>query len=693
MERSIAILSLILTGIVSSIVLLSLFFTQNSFLYLPYICISYAVLAFLTPRLTIFVFLFALPIFGNRPSTEQSYYFFILACSLNLGLCISLFKKTLQTKLYQELSKPESILVLLCLYVFISLLSLFPIPIIESLNYLKSYLPALGDIPAWGSLVLHISKVTENHLLYPLLSFLWTCLAFNLSIFVLLLSRNNTKTQLCFSSAILLGLCSSILAGLLDYYQFIDLRFFRSLDPIVNSGNIQFRIQSFFGHSGWFAEYITLSFPFVLCLLLLPLRFSLRVAFILTFMVIGEIVLILSYQRGGWLSYPLTLFVIWAAIYIVYQIESNKQNVIDALKKSLGKILICLPLTVGLSLILIFALSSTHILKPQTSVSLENYWQRAKQIQNSSDRTDFMKAGFAIGVLHPIFGAGSESFASAFEREFVEKKGSHFGELNLPLHGTAHNVYFQTLAGKGFVGLFSLLCLVLAALFIWTKAILKNNSLSTQTIITLLIAISSLCAFLIYGNVQEVFYIQPLQYLFFFVFALGITAANLRVEMSARYNSTLWLSVLLLFLAHLFYQAIYPAYALKQMNRPNTWGCYLEEKDEQGETFKWCAKKAEQFVPVINSDNKKYAMFRIKMGFSKFQPNTVSLIVYIENKKVYEQTVSALEEYAIKVPINDEIAKNLEDRVLIRLETASYFIPTMMIPNSDDRRILSYQLK
>ena len=49
-------------------------------------------------------------------------------------------------------------------------------------------------------------------------------------------------------------------------------------------------------------------------------------------MSLTEFTLILAYQRGGWISYPLTLLVVWFCIYVLDEDEQSAAEVIAKAK-------------------------------------------------------------------------------------------------------------------------------------------------------------------------------------------------------------------------------------------------------------------------------------------------------------------------------------------------------------------------
>jgi hypothetical protein len=90
----------------------------------------------------------------------------------------------------------------------------------------------------------------------------------------------------------------------------------------------------------------------------------------------------------------------------------------------------------------------------------------------------------------------------------------------LDMYGSAHNVFAQTFAGKGAVGLIALVLLVGTSLAAAIRR-LRGPEASMQASVVALIALGTTAAFTIYGQVQEVFYIVPLQLMVFTAFGLA----------------------------------------------------------------------------------------------------------------------------------------------------------------------------
>lgn len=453
----------------------------------PILCAAVIGFSSLAPRAMCSISLALLPLGGNRPGTPHAFHAALVGASLLIGLSIRrlLTSRRRAVQSFEEIITNPLLLAGL-LYCFCSVASLTAVPINHVIDEVRN-LTNFSYPREIGSSLLSILKTGEHTLLYSYVSVYLTLLAYALGLNIFWLCRENSthRTSRVFLSAIGLGLLASGIIGLLDYYHLSDLRWFRPLDPIVNPGYQQFRLQSFFAHSGWYAEYVTLAMPTCLVLLALNAPFWLRVVTVILGLALGEFILILTYQRGGWISYPVTLFAVWAAIYVVRCLEQHRIDVASALRRSLGKILVSLPLTVIVSLALVTGIQG----KESIESALSPYISRFKDIQRTGDRTDFFFAGLLIGSKHPILGGGADSFAWQFDREFESPQGSFFSRYVLPLHGSAHNVFAQTFSGKGIAGLISLLAIPYL-LIRGCRRIISDNA---QPISSKLVALSGGC--------------------------------------------------------------------------------------------------------------------------------------------------------------------------------------------------------
>jgi hypothetical protein len=103
------------------------------------------------------------------------------------------------------------------------------------------------------------------------------------------------------------------------------------------------------------------------------------------------------------------------------------------------------------------------------------------------------------------------------------------------MYGSAHNVFAQTFAGKGAVGLIALVLVVLTTLAAGVRT-LRRPDAPPRTRVVAMIALGMVAAFGIYGQVQEVFYIPTLQFTVFagFGLAAGLEAPTGTADRSRR---------------------------------------------------------------------------------------------------------------------------------------------------------------
>lgn len=635
--------------------------TSNYSLLIPVIILS----SFFFPATSISLCLLLLPLGGNRPGSAHAALSIIVGCSLYIGLAAHIFRNHFVVR---SVATGSTVIYAILLYATISLLSLISLPWPYTLEALHN--SSLHDL----------LQVSEHSLLYPIQSAFLTILAVALGIQIATFCKHCPTHRHTFAVAILLGLVNSIFIGLADYYEVISLAGFRDLDPIVNPGGIQFRLQSFFAHSGWFAEYITLTIPFTLALLCKRWSFWFRVVLILCIMLLGEFTLILTYQRGGWLSYPLTLLVIWTALYVTRRIEKGEYSFIKAVKSSALKIIISLPLTIALSLLLVTQLKKEY----NNTEVMHSYFDRFKAIGHTSDRTDFFYAGVLIGLQHPILGAGCESFASEFERLFEDPAGKYYKKFTLPLHGSAHNVYAQTFAGKGFLGLGALLWCCISTLLA-LGYLREKHALPLEQQVYILLGASFTAAFLIYGNVQEIFYIQSLQYLFFI--ALGITASAIP-EHSIRLKNNTACILLVAIGLHIAWEFIWPAGSITRWQTPPRIPCFAAEPHPIHNSFRWCGPAS--FIEYQPDDAERIAkhITLTLQSTASTAARPITVQIHVPDTKDVHVTVS-LEPVTVNIPIP---TLNAGESIPVLFNTQQWFIPAQVLPDSRDQRKLSFQL-
>lgn len=586
----------ILVGLISAYAALAPL--GDSGLALSLLIIGWLIAAIYYPCQMLAATLFLFPVVGlNRPSMPQTVVFYQLESALLVGLCLRwLMEPRDSTQFKWSLAHP--ITLFLGLYFAAGVMSLTSLPITEVLEAFSTV------SPKWRWLA-----VGEGSVLYPLLT-----VVYQLQLFVLFLLIVNFPTTWQGSPklwvlALAGGLALSVLAGLLDYYGVIDLRLIRPLDPLVNAGGVQFRLQSFAGHSGWYAEYLTMAAPCTLALLLLPIPRKWQMLFIILFLVLVEYALILTYQRGGWLSYPVTVFAIWVSFYLLRQGDAGAETPIRSVRKSLIKVAISIPVTILISLTLIWVFNQT------SDEVVKKYTSRLQQITVTRDRTRYIPVALNLASLHPIMGGGNESFCYRYVESYINLQGKFHQEPD-PVsgyYGSAHNVYLQTLTGKGVVGLVCLLGLIGSTLWMSVTHMRRRfvvgdavRPFTYETKILTMLVFAYSVAFLIYGNVQEIFYVPGLNLLLYVlmgIFVAQIPPANGLSKRMIRWGLYLFA---MLSLAQLVWEYGYPGETRKALGqalqaKEYSRNCYdVEVRGDQ--RWQWCGKNSRVKLPLLENE-------------------------------------------------------------------------------------------
>jgi O-antigen ligase len=393
----------------------------------------------------------------------------------------------------------------------------------------------------------------------------------------------------------------TLVIGILDFYQLVDLRPLRQLDPVVNFSGQQ-RLQATFGHSGWFAEYVVMSMAYLGTVLIAVRRVRLGIALVIGLLMVTQVGLILTYQRGGWISHVFPLLTIWLSIFFVYSGYSG-QTFRDLIRRSLPKVALAVPATIGVALIVFLAIVSLGWFGTQWRLGASSYAERFGALFDTSNRSMYISTGLKLGRLHPVLGAGSESFAYTYMSEYLRPGGAFYGQGDpLPvLYGSAHNIYLQTLTGKGLVGLALLLAILGYVVIGGIRILLRQPELPKPTVLVLLATIGSTLGVACYGVVQEVFYIQSIQYLIFATFGIAGSLAEPWLHLRTRTVRWLVAALAVLFLVHLAFEYGYPGrmrdrWFWQQAVREGT-VLGITELDSRGTRFRWSGARAYLDLP------------------------------------------------------------------------------------------------
>jgi O-antigen ligase len=573
-----------------------------------------AAVAWLRPVLAVAVLLALAPICGTRPTTGPFLALAGLTACAVPGWLAGLATRD-RLRLLERLGTPLGLA--LCAYGGTSLLSLSSLPI---------YAPA--DIVGASTLVEAIrvlpsafagADVTST--IYPVLTVVLTLHALLAALVVGVAVRQDPETRTAatpspgalpavgveaatlVAGSILAGLVLTIALGTLDRLGWFDLRLLRDVDPFTNPSGAE-RLQSTFGHAGWFAQYICFATPTVLVLWLWPPpgaaesrgRRALRVAAAALLLAVSLAVIVLSYQRGGWITWAVVGSGVAAVVVRLAAADGGGRGVAPSARWLIPIAVVVLAAAVlaGIGVVRIAGGPG----------ALDRFASRARTIGQVSDREAHVVAGVRIGALQPILGAGSESFAIRYEEEYLRAGGHYYARGYSPvlgMYGSAHNVFAQTFAGKGAVGLIALILVVLTAAAAALRAARQASAPAWPRVVAA-IALGIVAAFTLYGQVQEVFYMPALQLTVFAAFglALALEPAAPGSRPTARLGVVTGLLALAL-AAHLVHGYVFPGF-LAEGYRDREITLAGERLSapvlgDDGEYFQWTGARAVITVP------------------------------------------------------------------------------------------------
>ncbi len=651
------------------------------------------------------VFILLLPIFGNKPATPQFHLLLMTGASLNLALAIRWLwveKKSPDNSESIEATLGHPAMLMLVMYTLVSLGSLTSLPWKQ---LLLEFQAAGGvDVSLFPYQLRAFFNTTESTYAYSILTVLLTFQSVLTAFFVHRDVQRESRHAVILCGSMLAGLMLTLIVGLSDFYRVVDLGFLRPLDPNINPDGRHLRLQSFWGHSGWLAEYIVLCAPFALILLSFKSGFRVRVLFITIILWLSGFVLILTYQRGGWVSYLPTLLLIIVSISLVRVAEVRAAEVRRSVPPISAKRLVLRALAV-LSIVLLLSIGAAFLVSgfgnqaggqfgSSERPGLARYVGRLTEIKETWERTVFVRAGLRLGLLHPFYGGGSEGFYYLYEREFL-KPGGRYVNDPIPLgtlYATAHNVYAQVFSGKGLWGVLLLLLPVMYLMAAGVRSVIRERDMPARTKLITLICFSSCGAFLVYGNMQEFFYMQSLQYVFFITLAIFSSTLVAHLTVSPRHVKAWWWFLVAGFVAHLTWEYVSPGAAGTAWRERPAFGCYEQiETDETGRPFNWCGQSFRQSFRVADVDGQPTAHLHLRIiNPQRPASDLVSIKIEAAGREIARYTVPVNNEYQFGVVIPMDLrGLILNGSVPLKVISDNLFVPARDIEGNRDFRLLS----
>jgi O-antigen ligase len=575
-----------------------------------------AALAWLRPVLAVGLLLALSPICGHRPTTGPFVAFVALTACAVPGWLARLWTRDRAAAL-DVLGTPAGLA--LTAYVGASVLSLSSLPLYAPADIVEA--ATLGEAIRLLPGALAAADVTA--VIYPVLTVVLTLHAAVAALTVAVALRveaerppasGQADAALLVTGGILAGLVLTIAAGALDRLGYLDLRVLRATDPFTNLSGAD-RLQSTFGHAGWFAEYICFATPAILALWLWPPdtdarpgtadaagrdprgRLVGRLSTAAGLLLIALVAIVLSYQRGGWITWALVAAGIVAAIVRLAAPVPGPDGATWPPRRLAAIGAATVILAIGSGLLVVRVAGGPG--------AMDRFAARARTITQVSDRQAHVTAGLRLGSLLPILGGGSESFAMRYEQQYLRGGGAFYARGYSPLlnmYGSAHNVFAQTFAGKGAIGLIALVLVVLTSAAAAVRTLRRPDAPPRARVIAM-VAFGMVAAFAIYGQVQEVFYVAPLQLTVFAAFGL---AASLEPPLGSAERSRRRLGIVAALLAaglaaHAVHAYVVPGrladeYRDREISRAGE-RLSAPVLDAEGQYFQWTGARAVITVP------------------------------------------------------------------------------------------------
>jgi hypothetical protein len=540
-----------------------------------------AALSWSRPRWLMALLLAALPFFTHHPSSFPTALLIVLLTVLEVAYVIRLRPSWPRT---WEAISSQPLLVLGALFACAACLSLSSLPLA---GIWREHAAGAGPWTAWPRLLLDWILLTEVRREFPITSAVLVLQAYLLALIVWRESRASSRTAVLFASAVTFGTVVFVALGLLEAFGVL------SLDTWRGSASVYFRegtLQSASGNPGWFSQYLVYALPYALVLLSGASAPGLRMVWLGGAIGLMVFALLVSWQRGGWVFGAVAVcYLLGAAVLL----RSRAPTARDGRAGHRAWRTMALAGIVSLLIVGAFSLWTARARPGGTVFDTGAYLTRLKSIADA-DRLSYVRAGTMIAALHPVLGGGHESFAYRYRMYFEAPGGPfHRSPIRVPDAASAHNLFVQTLAGTGAVGLALLVGIFVVAM--WTAVrTLRARETDQPRRAVLLAAFGSLLGIAGYGLVQEVFYVHALRILFFVGVGLVAGVATEGVPWPARASRWLWSALLIAFVAHLGYEYVWPG-PDRLVRSADPTGLYAEE---QGSRLQWSTDWATWPVPT-----------------------------------------------------------------------------------------------
>ena len=228
-------------------------------------------------------------------------------------------------------------------------------------------------------------------------------------------------------------------------------------------------------------------------------------------------------ERGGFIAVHVVLLLFaWYSIRTTEAPERSRQRLMAAALTVLILTGALLSTTSGRS-----AIARANLLSLERSVNSARAFLASDAERNfmASERLKLWSAATRMWIRAPAFGIGEGSFAWRF-RDYVPA-GSR---LDTPTYADAHSTWFQLLATRGMAGVAAYVLLLLAVgRALWAR---WHDPVAGPAVTGLILA---LAGFVTYSFVYTLFYLQPIQLLFWLIAACAAAPTTAESRASDRF--------------------------------------------------------------------------------------------------------------------------------------------------------------
>lgn len=547
--------------------------------------LAVAVLAGASPQWTLALLLAALPLATHHPASAPTLLLVVLT---GVFETVYALRTRPSPRAAWQAVATQPILLLSALFVLAAFLSLTATPLASIWQEHAQSLSQAQSAHDLASKILSWLLYSEPRREFAIISAFLTLQGFVLALIVWREARASTAMAVRMAGAIAVGMVVVIALGLLEVFAGVSLAPLRG----DNVGSVALRtgmLQSVSGNPGWFSQYLVYALPYSLVLLAGITASRLRLGALTILAGAAAFSLLLVFQRGGWLAGLVVLaYMSVVAAKLVTPAAGSERA-----RRRLPWRMLLYATTFIVAFGLSWWLAKTSA--PGAIFGGAAYLDRLTSIA-SGDRLPYTLAGLRITALHPVLGAGHESFAYRY-LIYYDRPGGPFSHstYRVPVPSSAHNVYLQTSSGTGLVGL-AILVGLFATTAITADRIRRRPGVSRAELAVVAAAFGSLLGMSFYGLVQEIFYVHALRLMFFVAIGLIAGLGADRLHWPDRLRPALGAMLVLALALHLVYEHVWPG-PDRLLSADEPTGLYAEDVQPQYRGMQWSADQAAWPVP------------------------------------------------------------------------------------------------